>query len=749
MLHTFTHTLKQHQRDVYMGLVILVVALATFYACPNYDFSDSKFTLVVSETLLKHRSFALDRVDLPRLERKDENNYISNGRIYQLEWVGDHLYYYLPPGSSVLSVPYVAIMDLFGFAVINRDGTYNPANEIAQQVFLASLLMALLTVVFYFTARLVLPRFWSATIAIGAAFGTQVWSTLSRGLWSDTWGVFLAGVVIWMLLGSEARKFRLRPVLFGTLLAWTYFVRPTNAIVIAAITVYVALYYRRLFFAYAVTGASWFILFVLYSWVHFQTILPNYYRASRLTFTNFGEALAGNLISPARGMLVYVPIVFFIFFLLGKYRRTIARPRLVVLCFSIITLHWISISGFPHWWGGFSYGPRLMGGTIPWFFLLTICGVEAMIKSRSLSATAAEPSPKFITAWRVQNALGVMLLLLSVVMNGIGATMPATQWWNERPTSIDQTPQRLWDFQYPQFMAGLMKPPLPSVFPPADVRVEFWRTAAEPYLWYGWSVNEEMYRWADGREAAVVFSVSQIDDATLRIKMAPLIIAGKIEQQRVTLLLNGQALDSLLLRDPNAVEYSYKLPKGLLQHNNVLTFLMPDAKTPRSMGVNRDQRTLALAVFWLEVETPGRHTVGADQRTVATMRLPDGGFLAQVESINAPTVLAPGATTAIQVRVKNISGAAWPSLAREDGVYQVQLGNHWLDANGQMITMDEARAPLPHDVGPGANVEMLLTVSAPRTPGNYTLMVDMVQERVKWFADEEESRPLRIKITVR
>src|SRR5215468_4160114 len=231
MLHTFTQTLKQHKGDLSIGLLLGVLTLATFYACPVYDFSDSKYTLVVSESLLRHRTFALDQVELPRLERKDEGNYVSDGRVYQLEWVGDHLYYYLPPGSSVLSVPYVAIMDLLGFRIINRDGTYNQANEITQQLFLAALLMALLTVVFYLTARLVLPKFWSATIAIGAAFGTQVWSTLWRGLWSDTWGVFLAGLVVFALLATEARKSRLRPVLFGTLLAWTYFVRPTNAIV--------------------------------------------------------------------------------------------------------------------------------------------------------------------------------------------------------------------------------------------------------------------------------------------------------------------------------------------------------------------------------------------------------------------------------------------------------------------------------------------------------------------------------------
>ena len=743
----FVQILKQHKVDICAGVVLFVIAFITFKASPVYDFSDSKYSLLVSESLLKHRSFALDRVALPRLERKDEGNYVSNGRIYQLEWVGDHLFYYLPPGSSVLSVPYVAAMDRFGFGIINPDGTYNQANEIDQQLYLAALLMALLTTIFYLTARLVLPKFWSSVVAIGAAFGTPVWSTMSRGLWSETWGVLLAGVVIWMLLASETGRLRLRPLILGTLLAWTYFVRPTNAILIVAITVYVAVYYRSIFVKYAATGAVWFALFVLYSWSHFGKILPNYYRASRLTFAHFGEALAGNLVSPARGMLVYVPTLFFVFFLLIKYRRTIVRPRLVVIALSIVTLHWLSISGFPHWWGGFSYGPRLMSGTVPWFFLLAISGVEAKLKART-GKMADQTRSRFVTAWRVQNSFGLALMLLSIVMNGIGPIMPETEWWNERPTSVDQSPNRLWDWRYPQFLAGFMHPPLPSVFPPANARVEFWRTASEPYLWYGWSVNEEIYRWADGHEATVLFSLDKVDDAELRMKLAPLIIPGKIEQQRVTILLNGQQLDNLLLKDPAPLEYSHKLPKETLRQNNILTFQMPDAKTPKSMGVNLDRRTLAVAVFWLEVQTSGGDTTRAEEHTLATMPLPNGGFLAEVEAIEAPQTLEPGTAENVKVRVKNISGAIWPSGSREGDVYKVQLGNHWLDASGRMVTMDDARIALPYDVRPGAGVDLTITVTAPRTPGDYILMLDMVQERVKWFADEEESHPARLKITV-
>ena len=102
-------------------------------------------------------------------------------------------------------------------------------------------------------------------------------------MWTETWGVLLLGVVVWMLLRSETSGRRLNPFLLGTLLAWTYFVRPTNAVPILAISVYLFLYQRQTFIRYSVTGAVWLAIFVAYSWYHFHQVLPNYYLANRLS----------------------------------------------------------------------------------------------------------------------------------------------------------------------------------------------------------------------------------------------------------------------------------------------------------------------------------------------------------------------------------------------------------------------------------------------------------------------------------
>jgi hypothetical protein len=448
MNKSWRHKFSAHRRDALIGFLIFAVTLLTFLISRVHQLADSKYSMVVTQSLIEHGSFALDNYALPRLEPRERGDYVLNGDIYQLEWINAHLYYYLPPGSSILSVPYVALLNVFGISAVNKDGTYNIENDLKLQVSLAALLMAMLASIFYFTSRLALPRFWSVLIALGSAWGTQVWSTASRALWSDTWGIFLLGVVVCMLLADAACKHRLRPRLLASLLAWMYFIRPTYAVPILAITVYMLVYHRRLFVWYAVTGILWFAGFIWYSWHNFGQMLPNYYLASRLTFSSFWEALAGNLISPARGLLIYVPVLFFVAYLLVRYRKSLIFPRLALLSLIIIVAHWIITSGFPHWYGGHSYGPRLMTGVVPWFVLLGILGVQAMLWEREKRATV---NPR--AGWRIQNALGAALLLMSMTINAFGATEHATSLWNIRPVDVDQQPARIWDWRHPQFLA--------------------------------------------------------------------------------------------------------------------------------------------------------------------------------------------------------------------------------------------------------------------------------------------------------
>jgi hypothetical protein len=208
-------------------------------------------------------------------------------------------------------------------------------------------------------------------------------------------------------------------------------------------------------------------------------------------------------------------------------------------------------------------------------------------------------------------------------------------------------------------------------------------------------------------------------------------------------------LETVTLTDPVQREYSWKLPKESLQKDNVLRFELPDATTPKAVGLNEDMRELALAVCWLEIKTANYSQVmSAKTRTVAEGPLPEGGYDAAIQSINSPTELKTGESTTITVRVKNISGALWHAIGQNDGRYVVRLGNHWLDVNSRRVIQDDGRTMLAFDLRPDAELELPLKITAPTVPGNYILELDMVQEGVSWFADEE-SRTVRVKITVR
>jgi hypothetical protein len=442
--------IKRLSSTTVAGAVVFVLTLSIFLISHVHQVADSQYSMLLSQSLLSHRSFTLDEYALPRHEPVWHGYYFKNGPLYQLEVTGGHLYYHLPPGSSILSTPFVAVFNLFGISAANMDGTYDSRAEVIIEAGLAALLMALLSVIFFYTAQLLLPVKWSLVVAFGSALGTQVYSTASRALWSETWGILLLGVVIFLLLRNETGKRSFNPILMASLLSWMYFVRPTFSVHILGITVYLFIYRRRLFLPFAVTGAAWLIVFVFYSWFHFGQLLPSYYLASRLQFDTFWIALAGNLVSPSRGLLVYVPSLLFVAFLLGRYRSFLVHRRLVWLSLIIIACHLVIISSFPHWWGGHSFGPRFTTGLVPWFVLLGILGVRAMVNWREQQAAGSKRS-----GWRVQLTCGALLLLMSAFINTRGAASHATWLWNMRPLEIDQHPERLWDWSQPQFLAGI------------------------------------------------------------------------------------------------------------------------------------------------------------------------------------------------------------------------------------------------------------------------------------------------------
>jgi hypothetical protein len=582
-----------------VALLIFLLAFLVFKSSRMHPINDSKYSMMLTQCLIEHRSFKLDHYAVPRLQPVVRGDYVQNGDIYQIEQIGPHLYYFFPPGSSVLSIPFVALGKLFGLSAVKPDGSFNLAGETKIELLLAALLMSVLAAVFFYTARLLLPVYPGILVTIGGALGTQIWSTASRAMFTDTWAVLLLGVVIYCLLANAARGTRLRPVLMASLLAWTYFVYPSYAVHIIAISLYLfSVLNKRQSIEYIATGMVWAAGLVAYSWYNFGALLPNYFRPGRLLFGKFWTALPGNLISPSRGFVIFVPAVIFIAYALIRYRRFVPHPRLAAAGIAAMLAQLITISGFDHWWGGHSYGPRLMTASVPWLVLLATLGLSAMRESKErLQLGRFE--------WIATSIIGLLLLAASIFINARGALSPATNIWNSLPENVDVKPERIWDWRQPQFLAGLIPPPFPPVVPLVEsrTRIDFSSHEADKYLWYGWSIPEPQSRWSSGANATMIFALNANKPQKLNLRMAAFIVPEKLDEQRVTIRLNGGTLTTLSLRSAELADYSLSLPSNDLRARNVLEFHIPSAATPASLGVSEDQRQLGIRVALVEFES--------------------------------------------------------------------------------------------------------------------------------------------------
>ena len=136
--------------------------------------------------------------------------------------------------------------------------------------------------------------------------------------------------------------------------------------------------------------------------------------------------------------------------------------------------------------------------------------------------------------------------------------------------------------------------------------VDLTKPDADPHaLWTGWSWREARFRWTDGHEARVVFSLDQIVRLRVRALVAPFIIPGKLNGQRVTVTCNGHEEASFLV-EKNVLEiHEFFVDRRHLKTYNVLAFHLPDAAMPVNSGESLDSRKLGLRVGWLEFERWG------------------------------------------------------------------------------------------------------------------------------------------------
>lgn len=416
---------------------VFFVVFVAYLASPVVTSYDSHWSIHTGLSILHQGNTDIDEY---LSSEKDRTH-------FALEQVNGHYYSLFPVGTSVLSLPFIAIADVAFDPIIERlpalerffvqqladhDIYVDQLKMIdvypAVELVIASFYTALAGVFIFLIARLQLNIPWALFVVFIFAFCTSSWSTSSRGLWQHGPSVMFLSLALYLLLREKIKPGFIHYMAIP--LALAFIIRPTNAIPVFFFSLYVLLYYRPYFIKFMAIALPFALVYFAYNFSVYQQFFPTYSQVERVLHgQSFFTALAGHLISPARGLFIYSPILLLAFYGLLGQKSVLSR-----IILSLMLLHWLLIASFPHWWGGHCYGSRLMTDMLPYFIYFIVLALHKI----SLKPSAHQ---------HVFLLVIFPFVLFSFYVHYQGAFNHAVFDWNSIPNDIDQNPQRLWDWQ--------------------------------------------------------------------------------------------------------------------------------------------------------------------------------------------------------------------------------------------------------------------------------------------------------------
>lgn len=353
-------------------LAVGLVALLGYRASPVFSVLDSRYSLLTSEVLLHERTWDLTK-HLPSYAQSAAEWGVPRGaeeRKWQVRSSHGRLLYVYPPGTSLLSVPAVAVMNGLGWSTMSARGRYSREGERQMQEWLAQVLSAVSALLCMRLARRELPLPHAVAVGLVSAFGTFLWSTASRSLWMHTWGTLLVCAAMLELLRWEDGG-RRRPELLGFLLVAAFWVRPTNAVFAAAMTLYVLWRHRAATVRLVATGAIGALGYLAYSQLVWGAPVQGYMKGvRRLGRDNAPSAALSMLFDPTRGLLVFCPFLVIAVLVVARFGVARQRRPFALLAFALVAATFAVYAGFRYWWGPGTVGSRYLTELTPvlvWF----------------------------------------------------------------------------------------------------------------------------------------------------------------------------------------------------------------------------------------------------------------------------------------------------------------------------------------------------------------------------------------------
>jgi hypothetical protein len=353
------------------------------------------------------------------------------------------------PGAGLTALPVMAAVELVG------DPSRDPALMWYAAKLVAAMLVAGSAVFVFLTARRFTTNLRSAALAGAYGLGTCVWSVSSQALWQHGPNEFFLAMGTYFLFRSrkEGPRRALWPVLCGLALAAAAACRPTSVLVAVAVGLYLLVADRRamgwfvlgaLPIAAALAGYNTYYLGAPWSFGQAQVghqVAINKTGSPQLWTTPLLTGLAGLMVSPSRGLLVFSPVVLVSAVGIARMWRRAYAP-LAPLLAGMLGL-WVMAFKWFDWWGGWCYGYRPLVDTMPLLAMLAIPALDWLFRRRWALAAAG-----VLLAWSVLVQVVGAYAYDVVGWNGLtvrwevyfrGQQAPAVVYSQERVEEVDRT----------------------------------------------------------------------------------------------------------------------------------------------------------------------------------------------------------------------------------------------------------------------------------------------------------------------
>lgn len=429
-----TPTVKGHPLVWALGLgfLLFIIYLSNCRLIPAADAVPARYLPV---SVVHERN--LDFNEFPQLY-EEVNSYFLVKR-------GDRYLSKYPVLPGIMAAPVHLAAHLFS------PDPDSDASLMTQEKWAASLFAAL-SAVFVFLAAARLAGLRSAlvvTLIYGLA--TTTFSTDSQALWQHGPSkLFLAISVYLLVRGLETPWLA---GLSGAGMGLAVMARPSNALIVIAVGIYLLVKQRRQVPLYILSGLPFLALL---AWIHaeYGALFGPY--ANHQTMRDWRGSIPltflAHLFNPNRGLLVYSPVLVFAFW--GMWKKIRERDALYILFSAAILLHMALVSRFVIWWAGWAYGPRMLSDVMVFFALLMIPFVERLFASRSRPAAAAF----------------IFLALLSTAIHA-GNVYSTRPWdWHDNP-KLEWNTSRLNDLRDGQIASIFRDRPLIIPFDQIGIRI--------------------------------------------------------------------------------------------------------------------------------------------------------------------------------------------------------------------------------------------------------------------------------------